>query len=178
MMLDFPSHHRSPHALARLVSSWHGVAMDALASGQTAPDVMTARQDLVQILTEFTPLGLPEIGHALKRPPSAIAFLLRQAKSAEQLHQLTRLRLIGLRSAAQALPAEFGAPCGASPHDIARVAVGSQVSGAFERVALANIAAAQVLRDANLSAEDARHAAFCLLTRPGDVPAASPVHVA
>lgn len=178
MTLDFPSHHRSPHALAQLVAAWHGVSLDAMASGQTSHNIATARQDLVQILTEFTPLGLPDIGKALARPPTAIAFLLRQAKSAEQLHQVTRLRLTGLRSAAMALPVELAAPVKASPVEIARIAVGCQVPGAFERVALANVAAVQVLRDPNLSAEDARHAAFCLLTRPGDVPAASPVHVA
>lgn len=178
MMLDFPSHHRSPHALAQLVAAWHGVALDALASGQTASAVATARQDLVQILTEFTPLGLPDIGKALNRPPAAIGFLLRQAKQAENLHQLTRLRLTGLRGAAMALPAEVAVPVAASPAHIARLALGSQVSGAFERVALANVAAVQVLRDPNFSAEDARHAAFCLLTRPGDVPAVPPVQVA
>ena len=178
MTLDFPSHHRSPHALAQLVASWHGVSLDALASGQTATNVAVARQELVQILTEFTPLGLPAIGRALNRPPAAIGFLLRQAKSAEQLHQLTRNRLTCLRGAAMALPSELAAPVMASPAEISRIAIGCQVSGAFERVALANVAAVQVLRDPIFSAEDARHAAFCLLTRPGDVPAASPVHVA
>lgn len=177
-MLDFPAHHRSPHALTQLVAGWHGVSPDALASGQTAHAVATARQELVQILTEFTPLGLPDIGKALNRPPAAIGFLLRQAKAAEQLHEVTRLRLTSLRSAAMAIPAEMAVPVAASPAHIARLAVGSQVSGAFERVALANIAAVQVLRDPNLSAEDARHAAFCLLTRPGDMPAANPVQVA
>lgn len=177
-MLDFPVHHRSPHALAQLVAGWHGVSSDALASGQTAHAVATARQELVQILTEFTSLTLADIGRALNRPPAAIAFLLRQAKSAEQLHEVTRLRLTSLRSAAIAIPAEMAAPVSASAAEIARVAVGCQVSGAFERVALANVAAVQVLRDPNLSAEDARHAAFCLLTRPGDVQAANPVHAA
>lgn len=175
--LEFPAHHRPPQALAELVAGWHGVSVEDLASGDAAPPVAKARQDLVLILTEFTALDLTMIGTALNRPPTVIAYLLRSARSEAHLHEVARLRMTSLRSAALALPVEMAAPEAASAHDIARRAVGSGAAGAFDRLALACIAAAQVLRDPKLSAEDARHAALCLLTRPASAPA-FPVQVA
>jgi len=170
MTLNFPAHHRPPHAVAQLVAGWHGVPLDTLASGETKITVAVARQELVQILTEFTPLGLADIGVVLNRPPTAIAYLLRLAKAAEQSNDATRLRMAALRNAVMEIPAEFGVPRTASANDVARAAIGHQVPGAFERLAIANIAAVEVLRDPSLSAEDARHAAFCLLTRPTVAP--------
>lgn len=173
MTLNFPAHHRPPHAVAQLVAGWHGIPLDALASGETKSAVAVARQELVQILTEFTPLGLDDIGTVLNRPPAAIAYLLRLARTAERAQDATRLRMAGLRNAVMEIPAELGAPKTASPNEIARAAIGHQMPGAFERLALANVAAVEVLRDPKLSAEDARRAAFCLLTRTAAEPMAT-----
>lgn len=174
--LDFPSHHRSPHLLSQLVAGWHGVALDAIASLAPHPRIAAARQDMVLILTEFTGLTETQIGAALGgRSQSATASILRQARRAEVIHHEVHLRLVSLRAAALALPGDNDPmPEGHAPAaQYARHAIANGAGGAFERLALAVISAAEVLRDSKLTHAEARHAAFCLLTRPGNAPASN-----
>lgn len=173
--LIFPSHHRSPHQLSQLVSGWHGIPLSDIASGVVG-HAAAARQDLVLILTEFTGLTPEQIGIALGgRSTAGVSALLRDAKRAETIHQETRLRLVSLRAAALALPGDIGV----LPDDsttvaqIARSAVAYGAGGAFERLALAVIGAVEVLREPKISDQEARHAAFCLLSRPGSAPTAN-----
>lgn len=168
--LKFPPHHRSPDALAGLVAGWHGVSLADLTSQDPHPRLAAARQDLILILTENTGLTLEQIGVALgDRSASTIHGLHRAAKRAEALHPETRLRLVSLRSAALALPGGMAAalvvPC--APSEIAHAVIAAPIQEgmpAFDRLAVGVVTAVAVLRDPNLSAEDARRAAFCLLT--------------
>lgn len=172
--LNFPAHHRSPHLLSQLVGGWHGIPLSDIASGDPHPKVAAARQDLVLILTEFTGLTPEQIGIALGgRSTAGVSAVLRDARRAETIHQETRLRLVSMRAAALALPGDIGVLADDSTPvaQIARSAVAHGAGGAFERLALAVIGAVEVLREPKISDQEARHAAFCLLSRPGSTPA-------
>lgn len=168
--LRFPAHHRSPDALASLVAGWHGVSLADLASHDPHPRLASARQDLILILTEHTGLTMAQIGVALgDRSASTIHGLHRAAMRAETMHQETRLRLVSLRGAAMALPDGVASdPSGPeAPSEIARTVIAHPraVMPAFDRLAVGVVTAVEVLREPNLSADEARHAALCLLTR-------------
>lgn len=163
--LNFPEHHRSPHALAALVAGWHGVSLAELASPDPMPRIASARLDLIQILQGFTALSEEQIGVAMgRRPAGTIRALARLAALTERDDQVTRLRLVSLRSAALGLPFEGQV----SPEAMGSVLVMSgtktllrQIEGLVMEV----LSAIEVLREPKLSAEDARLAAFSLLTK-------------
>lgn len=173
--LKFPEHHRSPHLLTQLVAAWHGVSIEDLASRDPMPRLVAARQDLIVILTEFTGLTQDQIGVALgDRGASAISSLYRAALAAIEANHETRLRLHSLRGAAMALPGDIEmlpAP-DQSASEIARqnIAPVTRPITAFERMSTSVVAAVEILRTNDLSDADARHAAFCVLTRPRTAP--------
>lgn len=180
--LDFPDHHRSPHLLTNLVAGWHGISLDDLVGGIPMPRLAAARQDLVLILTEFTGLTPVQIGTALGgRSASTIGSIHRAALAAVDADIAVKMRLFAMRSAALALPDDAGfAPADGAASTIARRNVGSpgRPETAFERVCTSVAAAVEVLRNPDLADQEARHAAFCILTRPRASPSPAPKQVA
>jgi hypothetical protein len=173
--LKFPAHHRSPHLLTDMVAGWHGVSVEDLAGRDPLPRLNVARQDLVLILTEFTGLTQDQIGLALgERGPSTISSLYRSAVAAAESNQETRLRLHSLRGAAMALPGDMETRPAADQSAIAiareNIAPVTRPVNAFERMSTSVVAAVEILRTGDLSDADARHAAFCVLTRPRTAP--------
>ncbi|OJY36340.1 MAG: hypothetical protein BGP11_08315 [Rhodobacterales bacterium 65-51] len=173
--LKFPAHYRSPHQLTDLVAGWHGISAEDLAGRDPMPRLTAARQDLILILSEFTGLTQDQIGVALgERGASTISSMYRNALAAVEGNHETRLRMHGLRGAAMALPGEVEQmPADdLSASAIARdnIAPVNRPVTAFERMATSVVAAVEILRTSDLSDADARHAAFCVLTRPRTAP--------
>lgn len=169
-MLNFPAHHRSPHLLTALIVDFHGQSLEDIAGRHPTPAVSLARQDLIVLLTDHTGLTQEEIGVALDRPQSTIGHILRTAKIMAANDAATANRMALLRSAALCLPTEVELlDKRETPIDIARRVVSrgipsSDAGDLFDRMSLAILTAAEVLRSRGISDGEARQAALAILT--------------
>lgn len=169
--LKFPRHWRSPDMIASLVSAWHDVSLEEIASRDQSARPSAARQDLALLLERHTGLTLAQIGLALgDRHESTVAGLLRSAARQCGSDPEQAAHQENLRAAVLALPdgASLMPMPGATPADVARSAIaGAREPSAFERLAIGVVSAVEVLRSPDLTADEARRTALSLLCRPG-----------
>lgn len=167
-MLNFPAHHRSPHLLSALIVDHHRQSLDAIASRDPSPAVALARQDLIVLLSDHTGLTQAEIGAALDRTESTVSHILRTAKTLATNDPATANRLALLRAAALCLPTEVDLldPSANTPEETARRVVSRSAfpDAAIDRLALAILCAAEVLKARSVGDFEARQAALAVLT--------------